>query len=34
MYGSKMQKMTRIICLIIVGLMLLSALVSGILMFI
>ena len=33
MYGSKMQKMTRIICLVVVGLMVLSALVSGILMF-
>ena len=33
MYGSKMQKLTKIICLAVVGLMILSALISGILMF-
>ena len=33
MYGGKMQKMTRIICLTVVILMVLSVVISGVLMF-
>ena len=33
MYGAKMQKMKRIICMAVVGLMVLSVVISGILIF-